>query len=338
MIVLVDANVIVGDPNLHSEIWTQLTEAVQRRGVQVYLPEIALEEAVAKRRQGLKALGRKISASADKAPRAAQDLARDAQEACMAASAEYAERVSRTWEQAGFKILQTAQPSHVEVARRAIKRERPFNEQGGGYRDTLHWLTLLSLASENPHDAVVLVTGDKIFSNKAGQLMPELQTEFGAVSAASILLCTDLDALEVPGHYASDPVLTSDYDSSLRQRLLSFLSEEYALRNMKTVSVYVPYSDWDDLTQVHELQIEAVTSRQIERVSHLELQFRASAVFSLRGTYIHNDEPDFPEISTKDFDVHVELTGMADTLDAREVGALRTVQAVNVGQEPMLLQ
>lgn len=290
---------------------------------------------MAKRKQNLKALGRKIRISASQAPQLAQDKAREAQDACMAEADEYAATLTHIWGLAGFQILDTAQPSHVAVARRAISRTRPFNDQGGGYRDTLHWLTLLNLAEDNPYEPFVFLSGDRIFATKAGLLLSDLVNEFSSVNKASILLRTDLDLLEVPGHYTTDPVQTQDYDSALRARILDLLNEEYSLQKIKTNGIYVPYSDWEELSGIRELRLTSTTSRAIENVSTLELQFHARAIFSLRGTYIHESDQDFPDLSTKDIELEVELTGLADALSANEVGSVRKLQALNIGPDPM---
>jgi hypothetical protein len=46
---------------------------------------------------------------------------------------------------AGVVIRPTPTVSHDVLAQRAIDRTRPFNEHGGGYRDTLHWYTVLDV-------------------------------------------------------------------------------------------------------------------------------------------------------------------------------------------------
>jgi hypothetical protein len=66
---------------------------------------------------------------------------------------------------------------------------RPFDQKGGGYRDSLVWASVLELASDG-HD-VALVSADLAFADKDGQLHPELAGEVEALSG-SVELVRDL--------------------------------------------------------------------------------------------------------------------------------------------------
>ncbi|WP_141381296.1 hypothetical protein [Microbacterium lacticum] len=57
MLVILDANVIVSDPLLRGSIWPQLADAISGGRVEVLVPRLALEEAIAayQRLRGAKA-------------------------------------------------------------------------------------------------------------------------------------------------------------------------------------------------------------------------------------------------------------------------------------------
>lgn len=71
-------------------------------------------------------------------------------------------------------ILPWPDADHSMVSKRAIDRVSPFDQKGGGYRDTLIWLSVLELASRG-HD-VILATRDGAFLEK-GVMKRSLRTE-----------------------------------------------------------------------------------------------------------------------------------------------------------------
>src|SRR6266702_4642275 len=57
-----------------------------------------------------------------------------------------------------------------------VGRRRPFDDNGGGYRDNLIWQTILDLAGKYGDD-IVLVSGDKSFQDESGKLHSDLLQE-----------------------------------------------------------------------------------------------------------------------------------------------------------------
>jgi hypothetical protein len=334
MIVFVDANVIIGDPSLNLEEWQQLRSAVAAGRVIVTVPEIAIEEAIAKRRQNIRAIGRKLVEEAKWAPREVKDIVRNAHRESLILAENFDETFRRSWASHGFQITPTANPDHLDVARRAIHRERPFNDQGNGYRDTLHWLSLLEMARKSPHERFVFVSGDGIFADKQNRLQMELTNEFQKVSSASVVLCRKLSELEIPGHYTSPPADSPQFEDALRNRLLEELAMEHALRRIRTVGVSIPAADWEDLQGVFDLHFLTITSRNVENQLAPELQFTATATFLIRGTYLSdNDDLDAPEIFTHDVEMPVQISGVAEARTGDEVGLLRSLNAVLLGDD-----
>lgn len=334
-----DANAIVADPNLGAGVWKQLEHAVSAGRVRVVAPEIALEEASAKRAQTLRAIGRKLREDSKYAPAEVRSLVLQAQDEAARLANEYEQTLRSTWAGSGFDIVSTAQAAHLTVARRAIRRIRPFNDQGNGYRDTLHWLTLLEIAHQSPDEDITLVSNDGIFSTKTNELVPSLVDEFQSVSSASVSLCRQLSQLVVPGHYVSDPVDAHQYAASLGGRLIEELSEDYSLRRIRTSGIYAPSSDWDDLLKVTDLNFTSIMSRNVENQADPDIQFIATANFTVRGTYLtENDDSEAPQVITHDVEMPVQLSGIATTRHADQVGALRDLEAVHTGDDLMLVE
>lgn len=339
MIVFVDANAIVADPSLNSEEWQHLHSAVKAGRVTVTAPEIAIEEAVERRRKIIRAIGRKLVKEAQWAPREVKKLVFEALRESRRLADVYDRTFRERWSAMGFQVAPTANPEHLEVARRAIYRKRPFNEQGNGYRDTLHWLSLKEVAQNHPHERIVLLSDDGIFANKDNSLQKELQDEFLEVSSGTITLCRDLSDLEIPGHYTSPPKIAPQLEVPLRNRLLEELEADYALTRIRTSGVGAPAADWEDLERVVDLHFVTITSREVENQSFLEIHFIANATFLIRGTYLSdNDDLDAPDVYTHDVEIPVQISGVAEALTGDDVGTLRGLKAVLLGDDLNLLE
>jgi hypothetical protein len=332
MFVFVDANIIVGDPQLRHPVWAQLREAVGLGHVHVVASEIVFDEAVSTYRRSLKTIRRELLEKVQFAPSGVKAFVEQARDECNIIAERYEAALPALWAEHGFEMVKVASTSHGEVARRATTRTRPFNDQGGGYRDTIHWLTLLKLAAEHPREAFVILTNDRIFASGAF-LQRSLVQEFEGINQAGIILKRKLQDLEVPGHYETAPEIVHGYESSLLARLKELLGEEYALHKIRTSGLSVPSSDWEELLRASRLELSYVTQRRIQRQELPELQFHASAVFTIRSNYIIDDDPQTMEIGTQDVDMQVEMTGIASILSRSEVGTLRDVEAVHVGQD-----
>ncbi|GAB4087061.1 hypothetical protein GCM10028784_36910 [Myceligenerans cantabricum] len=101
----------------------------------------------------------------------------------------YAELFSDALRRYGIVTLPWPEDSHALVVQRAADRVPPFDGKGGGYRDTLVWLSARLLV-ERGH-TVYLATRDKAFRGEADQLCRELQSEVDELSG-SLELITDL--------------------------------------------------------------------------------------------------------------------------------------------------
>lgn len=338
VIVFVDANMILADPELRSGVWGQLKTAVAAGHVQVVAPEIAIDEAIVRRSQTLRSIGRKLREAAKSAPEELRDLAVHAQTRARELADGYGTLLNATWEAHGFRVVQTVEAGHVEVARRAARRIRPFNDQGNGYRDTMHWLTLLEVARQSPNVRVTLLSNDGIFATRDDKLLNALEIEFQESNQAGIVLCRRLTKLEVPGHYTSEPVEARQYEVSLENMLLLALVDENVLRQIRTSGVFVPYSDWDEILMVTDLELPKITTRAVGNQSHPDLQFEATAMLLVRGNYIHEENGlDEPQLTTKDVEMPVRIAGLATAITSTEVSDLRDLEVVNTGDDLMLI-
>jgi DNA-binding transcriptional ArsR family regulator len=76
------------------------------------------------------------------------------------AAASYNEMLYATLADLKATIIAPPDVEHAELVRRAASRRKPCNSSGDGYRDTLNWLTLLAVVSNNLDDQVIWVSNN----------------------------------------------------------------------------------------------------------------------------------------------------------------------------------
>ena len=181
MILFVDANAIVANPLLRGRQWDSIGDAAATGAVTLLVPELAITEAVARYRRTEGVRQRALRKEVRHWPRPARDHLLNAIEAAATFSEDY-ERLLRERldelhaEEAGYPDV-----DHAEIAERAVGRVAPFDEEGNGYRDTLHWFTFLqALQEREAHDPFAfLLSSDKgaFGPRRHAELISEAQTE-----------------------------------------------------------------------------------------------------------------------------------------------------------------
>ena len=202
MILVLDANAVVPNPELQGSAWKDITTAIRDGALSVVVPKIVaaeIEGSVRKNRRD-----QRPKSDVHRAPEAVRQAVQEA--------ADEVERWAENYdaviflEAGGVTILDTPTVPHDEVAQRAIDRIRPFNEKGGGYRDTLHWYTVLDIAREHPEEDLVFVSQDAAYQNSSrDDLHPDLRAEVEAIlTTGTITLYATLKEFVPPQKYAGD--------------------------------------------------------------------------------------------------------------------------------------
>lgn len=206
MLVVLDANVIVADPMLRGAVWPQLADAISGGRVEVLLPALALEEAIAVYQRLRETKAVEIHAVGRKASRGVQAHLQRAMKAARKEARKYPKRIRRALTAIGVTTLDSPRATHDMIVRRAISRRRPFDENGSGYRDTLHWMSVLELVNERYEaDDIVFVSGDRRAYGAEGKsnhlLHPHLVEDLAEYDAEEpwFVWIQTLAELSVPG-------------------------------------------------------------------------------------------------------------------------------------------
>jgi hypothetical protein len=211
VILIVDANVIVSNPFLRGSVWEQLAEAVPGQRLEVLIPRFALDEAIAvfaRRRRAKSVEIQAVGRHASRAVRAHLDKARRAAER---ESAKYPKQLRKRLEAIGIAVIAPPTTGHHELVSRAIQRRRPFDDNGSGYRDALHWMSVLDVVGERYEESdIAFVSADRrAFGATAKDdvsLHPDLIEDLQKYDAAPpyFLWIRSLDQFNVPGVFHED--------------------------------------------------------------------------------------------------------------------------------------
>ncbi|WP_327188529.1 PIN domain-containing protein [Streptomyces xinghaiensis] len=169
MIVVLDTTAFSSDFMCSGTAWRVLAHASRAWGLQIYVPEVVVAEAiggyereisntsvaidkVVTKYAGRLGLGQHFGDFLENL----QDLRND-----------YPERLARLIGDLDGAVLPPPEVSHMELAKRAASRRKPCDHKGDGYRDTLNWLLVLQLAQESPEETIFWVTDNSTdFANE----------------------------------------------------------------------------------------------------------------------------------------------------------------------------
>ena len=141
--------------------------------LRVYVPAVSFEELIAHRGRELEERLAQLRKSSELLSRLGHEHSIGSVGVPMDYRAYLEERMD---EVLGFEVLEWPVDSHERLVDRAVSRRQPFDANGGGYRDSLVWASVLELARKGAD--VVLVSADKrAFSDGKGNLSPELLSE-----------------------------------------------------------------------------------------------------------------------------------------------------------------
>ncbi|MBQ1022969.1 PIN domain-containing protein [Micromonospora sp. C95] len=178
MLVVLDANALTADPRLTGSVWELLAARVSAGYDTVVVPAVAFIEVVANQRREA-AVVRQVL---DKHGPRLRKLGADDAASAFRGSLDRLAAGYETWLQErlatlGFVVDAMPDVDHETLVKWATQRRRPFNDNGGGYRDALVWSAVVARLARTHADAAFLVSGDKTFTADGGELHPDLATD-----------------------------------------------------------------------------------------------------------------------------------------------------------------
>lgn len=199
MLLVVDANVIIKDPMLRDRKWQAAHDAICANRLRLILPEVARLEAIGGYRRHHEEKIQQVKSVIRKSTTRAKNAASALLQAYTEEIVEYESLLETRLHEIGFEIWDPPAHTHLELTERAVNRLAPFDHDGGGYRDTLLWLTGLERIAEAPFDNLILLTDDDVFTKRSSDLSEELRRE----TDGELTVVRSISSIEFPGEYES---------------------------------------------------------------------------------------------------------------------------------------
>jgi uncharacterized protein YeaC (DUF1315 family) len=225
----------MSDPLCKGTAWRVLANAPSAWDIQIFLPEVAVLEAVAGYQRRLTEALAGVSSWEKKLGTllGLTNLTKTLDNALKESAASYPDQFQSSLNELGAKILAPPDVDHIQVVQRAVSRRRPCDQKGDGYRDTLNWLTVLALASQHPDDQIVWVSDNsRDFGSDDGTTLHEdLIRDLEAIGAQNrvrwIRTLADLVLALAAEHTSNAPGTLKEIQARLHEETLrAFISSQ----------------------------------------------------------------------------------------------------------------
>jgi hypothetical protein len=310
MLVIVDANIIMKDAILRERKWKFARDAIDAHRLRLVLPEVSRLESIGGYRRDHEEKIRQIKSVIRKSTNRAKKAAEALLEVYTEEIDSYEVILNNRLREIGFEIPEPPEHKHVELVERAVNRLPPFDENGGGYRDTLVWLTALEQIGEPPFDNLILVSDDGMFTTRRTELNGELCRQTGG----NLIVVRSIANVEFPGEYESGEFNLSSLDIDIFDIADAI---EQGLPGMDISRWSPPGPDHAEVRRVGrvDLLMETVKIKKRYGSNIYEITVEAIADIDAEVLVIHDgygDEVDFSQMSAR-WNLHVMWRG--DTED-----------------------
>lgn len=155
-----DTNILLGSPLLVHDEWTSLGHHREEWAIQIAVPDVVQMETVRKIREKW-TLERKPFDDARLGEFGVQDNLKAIASAITARIDSYETDLTKRFTELGVEVVSPSALDHLEIARRAAYGIAPYQgKTKDGYRDTVIWMTVLSIAEQNPDAEVWFVSNN----------------------------------------------------------------------------------------------------------------------------------------------------------------------------------
>ncbi|GMV19756.1 MAG: hypothetical protein AMXMBFR56_79800 [Polyangiaceae bacterium] len=161
MWVVLDANVFCADYHLAGSAFRVFLDSLRRLDLRCRVPEVVLEEVLARRKRELDEIARQVKKSNRSWRRiTGTSLGGPTADELDANSEEYARVLARAFQEHDIVVVPYPEVSHDFLVKKAVQRRKPFKQSGDGYRDALIWASVVSLAQQH-REPLAFVTNNK---------------------------------------------------------------------------------------------------------------------------------------------------------------------------------
>lgn len=275
MKVILDSNIIISDFRLSSPDSKILLEASKKGDIDLYIPEIVLDEVYNKFEERLKEAKSKLDKETNIIKRltTAKIIENFSEKDVEKEVEEYKNHIQHLIKDNNVKLLEYPQTSHKDIVKKAIKKLKPFNSGEKGYRDSLIWENVKSLmpimgtSIGNP-DVLFITNNKKDFCDNENNLHEELAIEL----ENSELDVDSIKVINTLNDFTKDfAILFFTQASSFKQKIESREIEDFDLEDLILDRLREEF-DHADISELESIPYNDATVRYIEKVDNIEIE------------------------------------------------------------------
>lgn len=295
MLLVVDANAIVARPLLVGSAWDEIRAAVTAGSIDLVVPELAVLEAVAVFHRAHEVKITQIRKLLRKSSRTVGERLQTAIKALEVEQSRYEELLRGSLGDVGAEVVSMPSVSHETLTAAAIARRAPFDEDGGGYRDALHWHALLEATEFTEMPEVVLVSADaRAFGkSRSADLLAQLSS---INSDVTLRVVPSVEAVEIPGLFTGSIDM---FDDQLERQLLVRIADHVGIGG-DVSELLDPDSEFDsaEIRELGHFSIDSAKTREYYATRDLQIRFECSAqcLIALTAVQIDEDTIDYREV------------------------------------------
>lgn len=333
MKIVIDTNIIVADFQMKSPSFQVLLENCKQGTFQVYIPQIVKDETINKFGERLLSLKTAIGKDIKELNRSTGHIYQHVitEDQLEDEIKIYAKHLRNVIQDNKIIIIPYPKKTHKEIATRAIKKKKPFNTNGAGYRDTLIWENIKTLITQDQNiltlpELIFITNNYKDFATPEFDLHPELviELEEQLYDPESIKIFSNLkEYIDVMAKIDLEQVKqlekklkNNDIDDlNLKSIITKFLLDSFVGQELNTYEVELPeefenptvqsvYEDFD----IEEISVKKLSDSKILIDVSFELEADIDFFIYKMDYWGMNDEKK-PSIFESDWNDHYMWAG-----------------------------
>jgi len=341
MKVVLDTNAIFVDFNFKKPSTLILLGELKKGYIELYVPEVVLEEIVNKFRQRLEKTQKDVGAEFETITELttetlANPLKSDFVDRSLNA---YRQRLNELFTKYGVIIMPIPETDHRFLVKKAILKKKPFNTNEKGYRDNLIWENIKSLISPADVDIastpeLVFITDNHIDFLSGSQLHDDLVAELEEQDLQSETIKVYRNIKEfVEGRLSLHEVQADTFkdrlnkhefwDFELKSIITDFLDKEYVGHKVGDFELTAPndyYADDDDreVTSYYEnFELQNLTVKKLsadEFVVEVRIDVESELEFFMDKSEFYSSRDHEYNVIEPDWNRHVMLVNGTETI------------------------
>ncbi|MHB8486844.1 MAG: PIN domain-containing protein [Candidatus Acidiferrales bacterium] len=197
-LIVLDANVFIADYWLRSPSFVLLRDFLTKTDAVLIVPKIVAEEAVNHHAEDINRLMAEVRSLNRNSGRLLRSYKGQPPETIVKHNRadSYEDFLLSQLKTLKAKIPEYREIPHSEIVRRDLRRKRPFQESGKGYRDTLLWESIVRQGTEKGALTVFITQNTRDFADSNGDLHSDLMSDIWDKRAegTELVLCPSLPA------------------------------------------------------------------------------------------------------------------------------------------------